>query len=470
MRFRVVAFLTLLVFVAALPAPAHAGDLVITEVAANPALPEPAAEFVVVDNVGVEPVLLDGSRLTDAARAVRGVVPPNTSLDPGQRIALQPAGGAGAYSCSPVPHRALLTAWAGLNNAGDAVVLEAPDGTEVDRVAYPRDAFAADGPSRRIDPAFRTTAGNDDFARWATGPASASPCSLPGPRPGTVRLAPASLSVPESMGAAIFDVRRSGGTNGRVAVPWFTVDGSAAAGSDYMAASGTAVLPAAADRTSVAVPLIGDGRDEVAERFAVQLGVPSGGATLGDPARATVVLDDDDDPPAPAPPVAIPTPVIGGGAGTASGGAGGGGLFSGSAPTPLFGPAAGSAPAPSSGPMPATVPTPAPVPPGVPRATLAVAAWQRVLSRRGITAAIACDRDCTVRVAGHIALGRGRVIELAGTTRTLRAQDRAVVVLPVPRRAARPLRRALRRRGSLRATVAATPSGGVAAERGAKVR
>src|SRR5688500_6059657 len=140
------AFLVLLI----VPATARA-DLLITEIAANPALPEPAAEFVVVQNTGLTPVVLGGMRLTDSARATRGVVPPDTSLDPGQRIALQPSAGAAAYACSPWPHRALLTAWAPLNNTGDAVVLEAADGHELDRVAYPAEWFAVDGPSRVFD-------------------------------------------------------------------------------------------------------------------------------------------------------------------------------------------------------------------------------------------------------------------------------------------------------------------------------
>src|SRR5215217_5392124 len=165
-------FLASLLLLLVLPSAARAG-LAITEIAANPALPEPGGEFVVLTNTGLAPVVLDGMRLTDAGRSVRGVVAPDTSLDPGQHIALQPGSGAEAYSCSPLPHRALLTAWAQLNNTGDTVILEAADGREIDRVTYDADAFAVEGPSRVWDA---------PRSRWTSSVGNATPCSVPPPR------------------------------------------------------------------------------------------------------------------------------------------------------------------------------------------------------------------------------------------------------------------------------------------------
>src|SRR5215211_8117853 len=266
------------------PATARA-DLVISEIAANPSLPEPPAEFVVVDNTGSDTVVMDGMRLTEAARVVRGVVPPDTSLDPGQRIALQPSAGADAYSCSPVPHRALLTAWAQLNNTGDSVVLEAPDGRVLDRVAYDADAFAVEGPSRVLD---------RSSGRWSPSAGEATPCALPPPRPGRFRFATAEVSAAENAPAATLEVLRSGGTNGRVVVCWRALDASATRGSDFPVDSGTVTFAAGQQRTSLSVPLLDDSRDEPDETFTVALG----GVELAEPARAVVrVLDDD--PPAP---------------------------------------------------------------------------------------------------------------------------------------------------------------------------
>jgi hypothetical protein len=428
--------------------PPRPGDVVITEIAANPSLAEPAAEFVVVDNVGRSPVVLDGVRLTDAAAAFRGVVPPDTSLDPGQRIALQPASGAAAYGCAPVPHRVLLTAWAGLNNSGDTVILEAADGAELDRVAYPREAFAEEGPSRQLDPAFRTPARNDDYTRWAPSAGAATPCALPGPRFGTLRLSSSLLTASERTPSVTLDVRREGGTNGRTSVPYATIDAGASGGSDYARASGTLVFAAGQENAALTVPLFDDARDEPDESFTIVLGAPEGGAALGEPRRATVVLYDDDEPPPP--PVSTPTPTP---------------VLTPAAPPPVVTPLA----VPRT-PTPPAAPAAPPPAPSAPRATLAVAAWQPVLRRRGLAIAVSCDRECTVGAGGGIALGRGGSAPLTRATRRLSASGSAVVLLRLRARDVGALRRALRRHGTLRATVTATPVGGDPVQRRVRVR
>src|SRR3954465_9682174 len=186
-------FLLPLLFLAVLPATANAGGIAITEIAANPALPEPGGEFVVLTNTGLTPAVLDGMRLTDSGRSTRGVVSPDTSLDPGQRIALQPGSGAEAYSCVTKPHRALLTAWAQLNNTGDTVILEAADGRELDRVPYDADAFAVEGPSRVWDA---------PRERWTTSVGNGSPCGVALLRPGRLRFTRAEPAAAESAPAA----------------------------------------------------------------------------------------------------------------------------------------------------------------------------------------------------------------------------------------------------------------------------
>src|SRR3954468_7609686 len=228
-------FLTSLFLLLLFPSAASAGGVAITEIAANPALPEPGGEFVVLTNTGIAPVVLDGMRLTDAGRSTRGVVPPDTSLDPGQRIALQPGAGAEAYACSPLPHRALLTAWAQLNNTGDTVILEAADGRELDRVTYDADAFAAEGPSRVWDAA---------RSRWTSSVGNATPCTLPPPRPGRFRFGGVETRAVENAPSATLEVIRSGGTNGRIAAPWRALDASATRGSHYSASSGTVTFAA----------------------------------------------------------------------------------------------------------------------------------------------------------------------------------------------------------------------------------
>src|SRR4051812_41512392 len=290
-------FLLPLLLLIALPTSAHAGGVAITEIAANPALTEPNGEFVVLTNTGLAPVVLDGMRLTDSGRSVRGVVPPDTSLDPGQRIALQPRSGAEAYTCAPLPHHALLTAWAQLNNTGDTVILEAPDGRELDRVTYDADAFAAEGPSRVWDA---------PRSRWTSSVGNATPCTLLPPRPGRFRFGAAETSAAETAPSATLEVLRSGGTNGRIAVPWRALDASATRGSDYSASTGTVTFAAGQERATFTVPLGDDARDEPDESFTVVLG--GDGVEVSEPPRAVVRILDDDPP---APPVLVqPAPTL----------------------------------------------------------------------------------------------------------------------------------------------------------------
>ena len=391
--------------------------VVISQIAPNPSLPEPAAEFVVVQNTGQSVVLLDGMRLTDATGAVRGVVPPDTSLEPGQRIALQPAAGATVYGCGGKPYRALLTAWPPLNNDGDSVALEAPNGTVLDRVTYGRDAYATDS--------------------------DVTPCGIAPPRHGAVVLAESSSVVSEGAGSATLRVRRTDGSNGRVVVPFATLDGSARAGSDYERAEGAVTLAAGQDSASFEVPLRADSADEADETFTVVLRAPGGGATLSEPSRATVMVRDDD-PPAPA----VATPVV----------------------TPPRFPAA-TAPSAFAAPAPPPPPAAAPaVPAAPPLVSAAVASWQPLLRRGGIAVAVRCDRDCTVRAEARIALGGGRHVALAPTRRALGARVVAVLRPTVRARHVRALRRALRRRGSLTATVTVAPAGGQPVDRRTRIR
>jgi hypothetical protein len=82
-------------------------------------------------------------------------------------------------------------------------------------------------------------------------------------------------------------------------VGWATANGSATAGSDYTAASGTVTFPAGSVDGATQVITVGvtnDARDEPDETFLVTLSAPSG-ATLGTPSMHTVTILDDDPPP-----------------------------------------------------------------------------------------------------------------------------------------------------------------------------
>lgn len=85
----------------------------------------------------------------------------------------------------------------------------------------------------------------------------------------------------EDSGSASIVVSRGSGAASNVTVQFATSNGSAVAGADYTATSGT--LTFAADETSkvIQVPLTADAEEELPETFLVTLSNPGGGATLG---------------------------------------------------------------------------------------------------------------------------------------------------------------------------------------------
>jgi hypothetical protein len=113
-------------------------------------------------------------------------------------------------------------------------------------------------------------------------------------------LAQAAHEAGEASGALTVTARRVEGDEGAVAVEFATAAGTAAAGADFTAVAGTLTWADGddADKTFT-VPLLDDAEIEPDETFTVALSNPTGGATLGSPAAATVTLGDDDLPPGP---------------------------------------------------------------------------------------------------------------------------------------------------------------------------
>lgn len=113
--------------------------------------------------------------------------------------------------------------------------------------------------------------------------------------PGTLQFSATSYSVAEDAGSATIAVTRSGGSSGAVGVSYATSNGSATAGSDYTAASGTLSWANgdSANRT-FSVTIANDSTVESSETVNLSLSNPTGGATLGSLATATLTLTDDD--------------------------------------------------------------------------------------------------------------------------------------------------------------------------------
>ena len=117
------------------------------------------------------------------------------------------------------------------------------------------------------------------------------------PPPGTVQFKSSTYSIGEAGGSVRLYVSRSGGSSGAASVSYATANGTATAGSDYTAVSGTLNWADgdAADKY-FDVPILNDSVYEGNETLTASLSGASG-ATLGSPATTTVTIVDDEPPP-----------------------------------------------------------------------------------------------------------------------------------------------------------------------------
>ncbi len=116
-----------------------------------------------------------------------------------------------------------------------------------------------------------------------------------GGAPGSLRLSASNYNVNEGGGNVVLTFQRVNGDDGAVSVHYATSNGSATAGSDYTAKSGTVNWADNDDNNkTVSVPILNDATPESAETFTVTLSSPGGGASLGSPSAATVTIADND--------------------------------------------------------------------------------------------------------------------------------------------------------------------------------
>ena len=101
-------------------------------------------------------------------------------------------------------------------------------------------------------------------------------------------------SVVESFGPATLTVSLSSPAAANVTVDYATADGTATAGADYTTTSGTLTIPAGSTSGTISVPIIDDEVTEGDEAFTVNLGNPTGGATIAGGSAKVSILDDDD--------------------------------------------------------------------------------------------------------------------------------------------------------------------------------
>ena len=113
------------------------------------------------------------------------------------------------------------------------------------------------------------------------------------PAHGTLRFAAMNASVSESAGSATITVTRTSGSTGVVSVDFATSNGTATAGADYTATSGTlSWVDGDAAVKSFAVPITNDTLAEGNETVILTLTNATGGAALGAPATMTLTILD----------------------------------------------------------------------------------------------------------------------------------------------------------------------------------
>jgi Calx-beta domain-containing protein len=91
---------------------------------------------------------------------------------------------------------------------------------------------------------------------------------------------------------AMFTVTLSAASGRAVTFNWATTAGSATAGTDYVAASGSRTIAAGTTTASIGIIVNGDFSDELDETFGIALSNP-GNATIGDGSGRATITDDD---------------------------------------------------------------------------------------------------------------------------------------------------------------------------------
>ena len=103
------------------------------------------------------------------------------------------------------------------------------------------------------------------------------------------------VSVPEGNSGtttATFTVTLSAASGKTVTFDWATTAGTASAGVDYVAASGSKTIAAGLTNTTIGITVNGDVVDEANENFGITLSTP-GNATIGDGSGVATITDDD---------------------------------------------------------------------------------------------------------------------------------------------------------------------------------
>lgn len=115
--------------------------------------------------------------------------------------------------------------------------------------------------------------------------------------PGDLAFNATTSSSNENSGVAAITVDRVGGSSGIVTVDYSTSNGTALAGTDYTATSGTLTFLNNETLKTVFVPILNNTKDEPSRTFNVTLANATGGAFVASPSTHVQTITDDDNPP-----------------------------------------------------------------------------------------------------------------------------------------------------------------------------
>ena len=114
---------------------------------------------------------------------------------------------------------------------------------------------------------------------------------------GTLSLGDTQYTVDENgIGYVDLEVIRTGGSLGALTLDYTTLDGTAIAGEDYVANSGTVVFADGQTTQIIRVTIIDDADDEGTHTFNIAADRVTGGAFLGQPRTTTISIFDDESP------------------------------------------------------------------------------------------------------------------------------------------------------------------------------
>ena len=128
---------------------------------------------------------------------------------------------------------------------------------------------------------------------WVVDDVRVYTCANEPPPPAEVAFSNATYSIGEAGGAATITVTRTGGGTSAFSIDYATADGSASAGADYIAATGTLNFADGEDSRTFSVPVVDDGLVELDETIMLTLSGESG-AYLGAVPEAVLTITEND--------------------------------------------------------------------------------------------------------------------------------------------------------------------------------